>query len=711
LKLALRSLKGAGRIGAASGMALLSLVLCYGLLWDTNAGLSIDLLNWLTKHQRHEDRSSIPSAVTLIGIDEETFRDEGVFRYRPRSSYTPELAAVLDAVQAANPKVIGFDAVFPVSNADLGKNYDTPFYTVLRSLAEDRKVVLGFLQNGKTPIVPFPAQVVAVGADSVAPLNVREDADGVVRSVPLAFSSSNPGTPPQLSFAAVILARARGLTTSFENGGALHLGDRVYPDPGQGILLNFNRPADGPNIHSLVDLYECARAGDADFFRRNFENKIVLISVVSDVEDRLLSSQRFATDPLLARFAERCKRPIRPEFYTETARQAIPGALIHARLIDNLLDDTPLTLLPDSASAVVVFALALVGAILTMATRGWIAMASIAAIAIGWIAGSAQVFFFGSLVLPLLSGLAGIAIAAPLGLGLRAAVFDRARARLFRDFTLYLPPAELKRLMAAERTPSLGGELRPVSILFSDIAGFTQQSETAQPAEVVTRLNAYFEHMVAIVDRHGGFVDKFIGDGLLAVFGAPVKDPQHAAAATAAALEMEEAVHGLSAELVRSGNPPIDIRIGVHSGEVIVGNIGSSRRFNYTVIGDAVNLASRLEGVAKQLGVSIVVSEATRAPCFTLRFRPLGRYRVLGRGQPVSLFEPLAESRTLNLAPFSAAVVQLTAGDFDGAEQAFAALAAAGDVAAAKLQLRAAALREAPPENWDGVINLTSKGA
>ena len=253
--------------------------------------------------------------------------------------------------------------------------------------------------------------------------------------------------------------------------------------------------------------------------------------------------------------------------------------------------------------------------------------------------------------------------------------------------------------------------MRPVSILFSDIAGFTQQSESAQPAEVVARLNAYFERMVQIVDRHGGFVDKFIGDGLLAVFGAPVADPQNPSAATGAAMEMEAAVHALSAELVRAGNPPISIRIGVHSGDVIVGNIGSSRRFNYTVIGDAVNLASRLEGVAKQVGVSIVVSEATRTLCPTLRFRPLGRYRVVGRGQPVALFEPLAKGRVLDVAAFSDALEQLTEGHFDAAERAFSQLAAAGDPAAGPLQRRASALRDSRPADWDGVINLTSKGA
>jgi adenylate cyclase len=711
LSLAPRRLKRAGRIVAAFCIALLSFALCRILLWDTNAGLSIDVLNWLTQDQRLEDASSMPSAVVLIGIDEETFRDEGTFRYRPRNSYTPELAVVLDAVHAADPKLIGLDVIFPVSNAALGKNYDTPFYTALHSLAEDRKVVLGFLQNGKTPIVPFPAQIVAVGADSVAPLNVSEDLDGVIRRVPLAFPSSNPGEPPQLSFGTALFARSQGLTAAFERDGALRLGDRLYPDPGKGILLNFNRPANGPEIHSLVDLFECARAGDAEFFRRHFENKIVLLSVISDVEDRLLTAQRFATDPLPVGFAERCRRPAHPEFYTETARQAIPGALIHARLIDNLLTGAPLTALPNPASAAAVMALALIGALLALHLRGWIAAASIAVVSFCWVVASAQVFFRTGLVLPLLSGLGGIAIALPLGLGVRAAGFDRARARLFRDFALYLPPAELKRLTQAEQAPELGGELRQVSILFSDIAGFTQQSESAPPAEVVARLNAYFERMVQIVDRHGGFVDKFIGDGLLAVFGAPVADPRNPSSATAAALEMEEAVHVLSAELVRAGKPPISIRIGVHSGEAIVGNIGSSRRFNYTVIGDAVNLASRLEGVAKQLGVSIAVSEATRALCPTLRFRPLGRYRVVGRAQPVSLFEPLAEGRTRDVAAFSAALEQLIAGQFDAAERAFGQLAAAGDLAAGQLQLRAGALRESKPADWDGVINLTSKGA
>ena len=186
--------------------------------------------------------------------------------------------------------------------------------------------------------------------------------------------------------------------------------------------------------------------------------------------------------------------------------------------------------------------------------------------------------------------------------------------------------------MAAERMPELGGELREVSVLFSDIAGFTSFAEGREPRQLVRDLNDYFDRMSAVIEAEGGFIDKFIGDAIVAVFGAPAGPVDHAAAAIRAAA-------GMAAQ---SAAGPFRTRIGVNSGTVLMGNIGASRRFNFTVIGDAVNLAARLEGANKLYGTALLVSgEAVSLAGGSVPgvpLREIDRVRVVGKTVPVDLF-------------------------------------------------------------------------
>jgi adenylate cyclase len=216
--------------------------------------------------------------------------------------------------------------------------------------------------------------------------------------------------------------------------------------------------------------------------------------------------------------------------------------------------------------------------------------------------------------------------------------------------------------------------------------------------------------MTSIVQQHGGFVDKFIGDGILAVFGAPSGDPDHATSAVAAALEMVDACHRES-DLTINGQQ-FGIRIGVHSGDAIVGNIGSPNRFNYTVVGDSVNLASRLEGVGKRYHTTIIVSEQTRqAVGDQFAFRELDLVRVVGRDHPVRLFAPLPADAALaqDDANWRLALSAWRQGDFPRAANICDILAAAGDEIAATFAERAHKFTASPPAIWDGIVNLSEK--
>ncbi len=186
----------------------------------------------------------------------------------------------------------------------------------------------------------------------------------------------------------------------------------------------------------------------------------------------------------------------------------------------------------------------------------------------------------------------------------------------------------------------LGGEEKEITILFTDLRNFTGLSENRSPSDMLDILNEYLTRMTAVIDRHGGVVDKYIGDAIMALFGAPVNLPDHPSRAVACALEMLDELVLCNASFKTRGWPELDMGIGVHSGKVVVGNMGSSDRLNYTAIGDGVNLASRLESATKDCGVPIIVSEATRNMAPDFEYQELQAIQVRGRQQAVRMFTP-----------------------------------------------------------------------
>jgi adenylate cyclase len=216
----------------------------------------------------------------------------------------------------------------------------------------------------------------------------------------------------------------------------------------------------------------------------------------------------------------------------------------------------------------------------------------------------------------------------------------RSLEQTVRIFNRFLDPRVVSSLVAQGETPqSLSGKARDITVLFSDIRGFTTLSEKHSPEEIVSLLNRYFSLQVEVIFRHGGTLDKFIGDAIMAFWGAPQDDPQHAQHAVAAALEMEQSLLRFKAELGEDGKD-FDVGIGIHSGKAVVGFIGSEARMDYTAIGDTVNLSSRIEGLTK--GVArILVSSDTVAHCRNaFDFSPTGSYKVKGRVKEVELFTP-----------------------------------------------------------------------
>jgi adenylate cyclase len=221
------------------------------------------------------------------------------------------------------------------------------------------------------------------------------------------------------------------------------------------------------------------------------------------------------------------------------------------------------------------------------------------------------------------------------------AASNRARALLRQGFAHYLPPAVIDRLVESDALPSLGGELREISVLFTDVAGFTNFSEGRDPAELATITNQYLEGVSHAILAHEGLVNAFMGDGVLAFFGAPQPQPDHADRAVAAALAIDRFAENFrreqNARRINFGHT----RIGIHSGEAFVGNIGSSRRLQYTALGDMLNTGSRLEGLNKVIGSRICASLEVVEKCTRHRFRPVGGFIVKGRHAATQVFTPI----------------------------------------------------------------------
>ncbi len=685
---------------------------------DRLDGFSIDTLFWL-RHQLYgplHGASQSPS--TVIAIDEETYR-RPPFEDLPKALWTPQLAKVIEATLDAGALVIGQDVILPTSVEGFVRGYDRDYLLALRKGGRQGRLLLGKVQHLKKPISPFPGHSFAVGNErNMRLVNLYRDPDDVIRRVPLRFRSKSPDGERRVesSMALELAARALGETPLLREGEPIVLdGYEIPGSAGNSMLLNFETGGTGIPVYSLADLNACIDAGDSAFFRRHFEGKVVLIGSVLDVEDRKITSQRFVTGPDGAWLAERCHYPVMQELYGETVvRSTVPGTFLFATAVNNLLRRDALAELPSPANTAITLALALVAAAAVLLLRPGPAATVLALGAVAWVVLATVVFRQGT-VLPLLDPLvAGAATFAAL-LGYRFGVSDREKRHLRRAFAYYLPAPVIERMLRGTRPPRLGGETRELTVLFSDIAGFTELCEGLAPQEVVELMNRYLSAMTDIIEDHGGFVDKYIGDAIVAVFGAPLDDPDHARHGVEAALACQRKLEEIAPDLGLPEGRRLASRIGVNSGPVLIGNIGSKRRFNYTVMGDAVNLAARLEGANKVFGSAILVSETTAGLCGEeIAFREVGRVRVLGRREAVTLCEPLGPACQLDREQaarqqaFERAQCAFRGGDFAGAANAFEALAT-GDPVAAALAARARDLEAVPPEAWEGITDLERK--
>lgn len=554
--------------------------------------------------------------------------------------------------------------------------------------AKDRSLAKGkYGQTVPGPYLPEEAGKVLASlpalqrrAAGLGLITTWQDQLGAVRDVPLAVGLEGSVFMP---LAVALVARHRGVSrgelTYLGTEGAVLLGETpLVSSHNRRMLLNYRGPKAYPT-YSVRDLLDGTLPADA------LAGKIAILGYTHLGSDAV---------------------------QTPYGRQ--PGMVVHATAVDNLLRGDPLRRAAPWLDALWVLSTG-IGVSLGFLARRPLSQVALAASALGLsVLTSLGVFALADLWIatatPLLTGLS----AAAAGMGVAYFQEGKQRRTLRRSFAHYLSDALVEEMVADPSRVSLRGERRELSVLFSDIRSFTTFSERTEPEVLAGFLNAYFTPMTQAVLDNQGYVDKFIGDAVMALFGAPVSRAAHASHACQCALDMKMGLATVRPVAEKLGIE-LNIGVGINTGEMVVGNMGSATRFDYTVLGDAVNLASRIEGLTKQYGVFCLVGQATARAAPDFAFRPIDWVRVKGKGEPVELFELLGHSGEPSpyraLDRWDAAMSAWRAGDLGSARREFGAFSEEnpGDPPCALFLARLAELGEYAPAGWDGVFTHTKK--
>ncbi|MDQ5988258.1 MAG: adenylate cyclase [Syntrophus sp. SKADARSKE-3] len=397
-----------------------------------------------------------------------------------------------------------------------------------------------------------------------------------------------------------------------------------------------------------------------------------------------------------------------------------PGLEIHATVVDNILNQnflehSAVTTFVDVCSIII---LGLVVGLIVPRLRAVYGVIVILAMLVAFVVGNTMIFIYLRTWLNMIYPLFTMATIYLMITVYRYITEEREKKKIRGAFQYYLTASVMNEILKDPTKLKLGGDKKDLTVMFSDIRGFTTISEKLTPQELVHLLNEYLTAMTDIVFKYNGLLDKYIGDAIMAVWGDPVDQPDHALRGCRTALDMMETLKKLQVKWQQEGWPHVDIGIGINSGDMVVGNMGSDMRFDYTVMGDNVNLGSRLEGTNKEYGTHIIISESTydkvKGDVFC---RELDAVRVKGKKLPVKIYELICD---MNDAPVHEPYVRLfeeglskyKEGHWDEAIALFRKTLdiKPEDPPSLVYISRCEALKEHPPEGeWDGVFTMTKK--
>lgn len=611
------------------------------------------------------------SRIVILDIDEKSLIErerggEGRWPW-PRDRLALLLDKLFDHYQIA---VVGFDMVFAETDNSSGirvleklgeqqlkgvPQFHAAFSQIRPQLdydqlfaqsMKDRAVVLGYIFLGEAatkgmlpapvlttadfggqgpPAVPFSGYTANLeafqkNAASGGHFNSLPDDDGIIRRVPMLAKFRDAYYEP-LSLAMVRLIAGSpkvkpiigegGASTGYVGVEAIRIGKYEIPvDHQSAALVPYRGPQGSFQYYSLVDVLN--ERVDVE----NLRGKIALIGASAP---GLLDLRATPVDPVY------------------------PGVEIHANLIAGMLDQNIKNRPPYAQGAEFVLIL-----VLGLAMAIWLPVlspqqATLVTLSVLLLALATNLgfFHFSHIVLPIASVLAMILLLFMLNMAYGFFVEARGRRQITGLFGQYVPPEVVDEMAQDPEKASMQGESREMTVLFTDVRGFTTISEGLEPKALSALMNEFLTPLTEVIYKHRGTIDKYMGDCIMAFWGAPLKDPNHARNGLLAGLEMQRTLKGMQDSFKARNWPEIRIGVGLNSGRMSVGNMGSRVRLAYTVMGDAVNLASRLEGITKEYGADIIVGEDTKSAVPEVVFREIDRVRVKGKDTAVTIYEPL----------------------------------------------------------------------
>ncbi len=585
----------------AACVALVLGALGFTNAWHALESKGFDLLSAIDA----PGRSSLP--ITIVGIDEASFSEIGLQWPWPRGYH----AKLVDQLVKAGALVVAFDVLMP----EASKPADDA--ALAQAIARAGNVVFVadsvYQESAHTRqwlrVEPLPMFTQAGAANGFA--TVYPDPDGVLRDMPLGADA----------FWRAIVKRAND-----RQPGLL-----TFVEPAPGAMIRYVGP---DHTFPYVSYYQALEA-DTMLPSDAFRDQIVLVGrdLKANTDARMAQGDLFRTP------------------FTLRTGWLTPGVEIHANILETALRGLSTVPAPRAWSMAL---LVLVTALSAWMMRRWrpllsglVALCIVTAIAaLDWV-----LFTRMNVWLPVFASMTS-AVAVYLAVGGVAWLTERRRrSEMRRAFSLYVSPEVVDHVMANPQRLALGGERREVTMLFTDLAGFTTMTEELGAEQVTRVLNVHFSRATAIIKRHNGTVNRFIGDAIMAMWGAPLEDDKQAVRACLAACEMQADMEELRRQFKAEGLPEIRMRVGIHSCTAVIGNLGSSDRFDYTAIGDGVNLAARLEGVNKLYHTGILISGETASRLGdALAVRLVDRVIVKGKSEPVDICTPCADPVVVELS-------------------------------------------------------------
>ncbi len=688
--------------GAKVGLAVFAASLLLGWL-----GLfrSLEWKSWDARLQLLADPERASKDIVLLAVDQYSLdvyeKEQGLGWPWPRQIYT----GVLDFLKAGGAKAVFFDLMFTEDSTygidddrllaeaiTRSGNVILPFFLsaaegeadpgeeqVLERSALKSEGRLSRPAGQPSRSVALPVDILAAAAAGTGNVQFIPDGDSVYRRLPLAFAYRGRVLP------ALPLALAEVAGYAPDTAG-------IPLDRSGHMILRYFGPSGTYRTYSIgavINSQALIEEGLEPQIRpREFSGKVVLVGT--------------AAAGLL-------------DVRSTPFGGVYPGMEILATALDNIVHGGAVREAPAAVAWTSALVLALLAGIGTsMLKKIWHLAALGLAVPVAAAAGSllaARAGLWVEFVAPAFAGVMAFITASLLNYGIEG----RQRRFIKSAFRYYLSPQVIDRVLDDPSLLRLGGERREITAFFSDVAGFTSISEGLSPEDLVGLLNAYLSEMTDIILDLGGTLDKYEGDAIIAFWNAPVDQPDHALRACRAALRCQQRLAERREELRRRFGHEVRMRVGLNSGPAVVGNMGSERRFDYTAMGDTMNLASRLEGAGKLYGVSTLAGEGTeRWVRDEILTREVDVIRVVGKKQPVRVFELLGEKGDVpageveKAARFGRALETYRARRFAEAEAMFRALA--GDPVASVYAGRSRQAAAAPPPaDWDGVYELDKK--